>query len=83
MAMPRISNFRVVPRLFLPFVRHLATSPELAKSRLAVAGEVKFDMLAAISESGDHPEQYKTISRNLVCECPDPFMTAPYLKREA
>jgi len=83
MTMARISNFRIAPRLFPPFVRHLTTSPELAKSRLAVAGEVKFDMLAAISESGNHAKQYKTISRNLVCECPDPFVKAPYLELEA
>jgi len=83
MTMAWISIPRVAPRLFLPFARHLTTSPELVKSRLAVAGEVKFDMLAAISESGDHAKQYKTISRNLVCEYPDPFITAPYLEREA
>ena len=77
------SIFRVAPRLFLPFVRRLTTSPELVKSRLAVAAEVKFDMLAAISQSGDHAKQYKTISRNLVCERPDPFITVPCLKCEA
>ena len=42
---------------------------ELDGSRLAVADEVKFDMLAAISDLGDHAKQYNTISRNLVCEC--------------
>ena len=51
----------------------------LDKSRLAVADEVKFDMLAAISDLGDHAKQYKTISRNLVCECPDTTIPVPYL----
>jgi len=45
-------------------------SSELEKSRLAIADEVKFDMLAAISELGDHEKQYKAISRNFVCEYP-------------
>jgi hypothetical protein len=64
-----ISNSPLVP---LPTIDHrssLTMSTELEKSRLAVADEVKFDMLAAISDSGDHAKQYKTISRNLVCEC--------------
>lgn len=69
--MARISNFRVAPRLPLSLCRHRTTSPELLKSRLAVIGEVKFDMLATIPESGDHAKQYKTISRNLVCESPN------------
>lgn len=42
-------------------------SSELEKSRLAIADEVKFNMLAAISELGNHKEQYKAISRNFVC----------------
>jgi hypothetical protein len=54
-------------------------SSELEKSRLAVADKVKFDMLAAISELGDHAKQYKAISRNFTCECSDP-PTAAYLK---
>ena len=83
MALARIPNFQIAPRLFIPFSRHMTSSPELVKSRLAVASEVKFDMLAAISGSGDHAKQYKAISRNLVCECPDPFITSPYLKRGA
>lgn len=56
-------------------------SPELERSRLVVANEVKFDMLAAISELGDHAKQYKAISRNFACECPDP-PTATYLECE-
>jgi hypothetical protein len=43
-------------------------SSELEKSRLAVAHEVKFDMLAAISELGDHSKQYASISRNFSCQ---------------
>lgn len=50
-------------------------SSELEKSRLAVADEVKFDMLAAIIELGDHAKQYKAISRNFACECSHPFFT--------
>lgn len=42
-------------------------SSELEKSRLAVADEVKFDMLAAISGLGDHSKQYGAISRNFAC----------------
>jgi len=48
----------------------LIMSTELEKSRLTVADEVKFDMLAAISDSGDYAKQFKAISRNLVCEYP-------------
>ena len=48
---------------------------ELEKSRLAVADDVKFDMLASISELGDHAKQYKAISRNFICECSDPLIT--------
>lgn len=58
-------------------------SAELDKSRRAVADEVKFDMLAAISDLGDHARQYKAISRNLVCECPDTIIPVPYLTRGA
>lgn len=43
-------------------------SSELEKSRLAVADEVKFDMLAAISGLGDHSKQYGAISRNFACQ---------------
>jgi len=67
----RISNS---PLVSLPSVldhrSSLIMSIELEKSRLAVADEVKFDMLAAISDSGDHAKQFKAISRNLVCEYP-------------
>jgi hypothetical protein len=56
--------------------------PELEKSRLAVADEVKFDMLAAISDLGDHVKQYKSISRNLVCEYTDPLTTTLYPEHE-
>lgn len=76
------SNFRIAPRPFL-LRSHLTMSPELEKSRLAVVDEVKFDMLAAISDSGDHVKQYKAISRNLVCEYPSPPTIAPHLEREA
>jgi len=48
-------------------------SAKLDKSRRAVADEVKFDMLAAISDLGDHAKQYKAISRNLVSDT----LTAP------
>lgn len=54
-------------------------STELEESRLAVADEVKFDMLAAISGLGNHAKQYKTISRNLICEYPGLPTTVPYL----
>ena len=57
-------------------------SSELEKSRLAVTEEVKFDMLAAISELGDHAKQYKTISRDFSCECSHPPITIG-LKYEA
>ena len=50
-------------------------STALKKSRLAVADEVKFDMLAAISDLGDHAKQYNAISRNLVCEQSSTFTT--------
>jgi len=58
-------------------------STELDKSRLAVADEVKFDILAAISDLGDHAKQYKDISRNFVCECSSAFTKAPCLMYEA
>ncbi|KAF9647483.1 hypothetical protein BDM02DRAFT_3145765 [Thelephora ganbajun] len=48
-------------------------SPELEKPRFTVADEVKFDMLAAISDLGDHSKQYRAISRNLVSDT----LTAP------
>ena len=58
-------------------------STELEKSRLAVADEVKFDMLVAISDFGDHAKQYKAITRNFVCEYAGMLIPAPYLKPEA
>jgi len=58
-------------------------STELENSRLAVADEVKFDMLVAISDSGDHAGQFKAISRNLVCEYPGMPIPAPHPELEA
>ena len=58
-------------------------SPELEKNRLAVVDEVKFDMLTAISGLGDHANQYKAISRNLVCEFSDPLIKTTYLEHGA
>ena len=57
-------------------------SAELENSRLIVADEVKFDMLVAVSDSGDHSKQHKAISRNLVCEYFGMLISAPYLKTE-
>lgn len=79
-----ISYLCVASRPFLlPRRTYLTMSTELEKSRLAVADEVKFDMLAAISDLGDHPKQYKTISRNLVCKYSGLLIAAPYLKHGA
>jgi hypothetical protein len=78
-----ISAFRVSPGPFPLLRRHPTMDPGLEKSRLAVTDEVKFDMLAAISDSGDHAKQYKSISRNLVCEHSSPFIAISYLKHEA
>jgi len=58
-------------------------SAELEKSRIAVADEVKFDMLVAISDLGDHAKQYKAISRNFVCEYSGMLIPVQYLKPEA
>lgn len=57
-------------------------SSELDKPRLAVADEVKFDMLAAISELGDHAKQYKAISRDFACEWSGGPTTMRYLIHE-
>lgn len=46
-------------------------SSDLEKSRLVVANEAKFDMLAATSELGDHAKQYRAISRDFSCMCPN------------
>lgn len=61
-----------------------ATMPSgLEKSRLAVADEVKFDMLTAMPELSNHAKQYKAISRNFACEYSDLPTTTTYLKSEA